>query len=101
MKVIPARRMDEDVIATTRNVYRTGRDTVIKVAQKPRFKSVNEREYEHWQEYKDSTVFAPIVDHTPDFSKIEMVECRRLMRGRRNRLRRNRTIVKDLSKCGT
>lgn len=77
-------RLDKNVLATVRNVYATGHDTVIKVAKKDRdaYISHNQAEVQNWQEHQDPEMFAPIVDWTPDFKKVEMVKCIPLKNGR-------------------
>jgi hypothetical protein len=77
-------RLDKDVLATVRNVYVTGRDTVIKVARRDSgtYISHNQAEVKNWQKYQDPEMFAPVTDCTPDFKKIEMVKCIPLKKGR-------------------
>lgn len=66
----------EGVIATTRYVYRTNRNTVVKIANKPLNEDVILAEAANWEQYQDPTLFAPILAHGDTW--VEMMECRRI-----------------------
>jgi len=90
MSALPAHatteRLDIGVTATTRRVYRTESGTVIKTPKKDLHLELNEQEVEHWEEFQDPTIFAPIVDYAPDYQWIEMAECWTIGQTRENRL---------------
>ena len=67
----------KDALHTTRNVYFTDRETVIKQPKKSAFIDENKKEVRAWQAVNDRTMFAPIVRHANDYSWIEMQQCGR------------------------
>lgn len=66
-----------DVVATTRDVYATGRGTVIKLSIRER-NNANRNEVKHWEQADGDELLAPIVDHADDYRWIEMVQCHRI-----------------------
>lgn len=64
-----------DTLHTTRDVYFTERDTVVKIPQEPFTVHTNMKEIEAWNMLQDSSLLAPIVDYHPKGYWIEMVEC--------------------------
>lgn len=72
---------DEAEIATCRKVYPTDRGTVIKVPRDGHGPKQNRKEVEHWNEFGDERIMAPIVDHSDGYYWIEQAACLRLPRG--------------------
>jgi hypothetical protein len=73
-------RLDEGIIATTRYVFASNEEAVVKVAQTDQMRHYNEKEYYNWQEAQDETLFAPVVEHGPQFEWIKQRRCRRVKR---------------------
>ena len=71
------RRIDDTRVATTRYVFETERDTVIKVPHRENLIEINEREAKAWENCKDETLIAPVVDYHDEYKWIEMKRCRR------------------------
>lgn len=78
--------LHENVLATSRFVYPTSRDTVVKIPRAEGAVEPNEREVANWEQFGDSRIMAPIVNHADDYSWIEMKRCRRLEQGQDDHL---------------
>lgn len=75
------KRLDDTVLATSRYVYETPRDTVIKISQYMHgddYISDNKREVKAWNEYQNETMLAPVVEWHDDYLWIEQQKCRRV-----------------------
>lgn len=63
------------VIGKDRVAFRTGNDTVVKVARDAWAIGLNEDEYKFWDTFGTATLFAPVLNVAPDFAWIEMPYC--------------------------